>query len=408
MTRPKQPTMLGFASLLGAAVLLTACGGMPGGPGSMDTVKTEGGLVRGKGSEVHAYLGIPYAAAPTGENRWQPPQPAQRWSGTRDGSAFGPDCMQPAEYPELRGAGMSEDCLSVNVWSPAKQPGEKLPVMVWIYGGGFTYGSGSHPSYDGEALAKRGVVVVTLNYRLGLLGFMAHPELSAESATRSSGNYGLLDQIAALKWVQRNVAAFGGDAVKVTVFGQSAGAHSISTLIASPLADGLFQQAIVQSVGVMRPVASLKEAESFGASFGSSIKDLRAIPAAELVERLRKSPSRGSKITTWPTLSIVADGLVVRQPDFKAYGQGQFQKVRVMVGNVANEGGGAARNIPVKTVPEFSSYLSLNFPGFETRAHQAYAITQDSQIQQALADVYSDTLGNSLLGVRTIPRHRHT
>ena len=187
------------------------------------------------------------------------------------------------------------------------------------------------------------------------------------------------------------MAAFDDDAGKVTVFGQSAGAHSISTLIASPLVDGLFQQAIVQSVGVMRPVASLKEAESFGASFGSSIKDLRAIPAAELVERLRKSPSRGSKITTWPTLSIVADGLVVRQPDFKAYGQGQFQKVRVMVGNVANEGGGAARSIPVKTVPEFSSYLSVNFPGFETRAHQAYAITQDSQIPQALADVYSDT-----------------
>jgi para-nitrobenzyl esterase len=376
---------------MATACLATACGNVPIATGGLGVVKTEGGLVSSTGTEVHAYLGISYAAGPVGENRWRAPQPAQPWSGTRDGSKFGPDCMQPAEYPELRGAGMSEDCLSVNVWSPAKQAGEKLPVMVWIYGGGFTYGSGSHPSYDGEALARRGVVVVTLNYRVGLLGFMAHPDLSAESPSRSSGNYGLLDQIAALKWVHRNAAAFGGDAGKVTVFGQSAGAHSISTLIASPLADGLFQQAIMQSVGVMRPMSTLKEAEAYGSSFGSSIKDLRNLPAADLVERLRKAAPGESEMTRSRPLSIVADGHVVPQPDFRAYGQGQFQKVRVLVGNVANEGGGATRNLPVKTTQDLRSYLGRNFPGMENRALQAYGVAQDAQVPQALADLFSDT-----------------
>jgi para-nitrobenzyl esterase len=380
---------------VGVSLLLGACSGMPGGSlpagsGNLDVVTTDGGAVRGKGGEVRAFLGIPYAAAPTGENRWRAPKPAAKWTGVRDGSAFGPDCMQPAEYPELRGAGMSEDCLSVNVWSPARRSNEKLPVMVWIYGGGFTYGSGSHPSYDGEALAQRGVVVITLNYRLGLLGFMAHPELTAESGTQSSGNYGLLDQIAALKWVQRNVEAFGGDARKVTVFGQSAGAHSISTLIAAPMAEGLFQQAIMQSVGVMRPMASLKDAEAYGASFGTSVKALRAVPAAELVERLKNAPVRESQVTAARTLSIVADNLVVRQPDYQAYGRGQFQRIPVLVGNVSNEGGGAVRNLPVKTTADLDRYVAHNFPGLEGRARQVYGTSQDAQVPQALADVYSD------------------
>lgn len=376
---------------MATACLVAACGNVPVAADSLGVAKTDGGLVSGTGADVRAFLGIPYAAAPVGENRWRPPQPAQPWSGTRNGSKFGPDCMQPAEYPELRGAGMSEDCLSVNVWSPAKQAGEKLPVMVWIYGGGFTYGSGSHPSYDGEALARRGVVVVTLNYRVGLLGFMAHPELSAESPSRSSGNYGLLDQIAALNWVRRNAAAFGGDAGNVTVFGQSAGAHSISTLVASPLAEGLFQQAIMQSVGVMRPMSTLKEAEAYGTSVGSSIKELRKLTAAEVVERLSKAALREPEMTSSRPLSIVADGHVVRQPDYRAYGQGKFQKVRVLVGNVANEGGGATRNLAVKTTQDLRSYLGRTFPGMEGRAFQAYGVAQDAQVPQALSDLFSDT-----------------
>ncbi|MGT2509687.1 carboxylesterase family protein [Cupriavidus basilensis] len=156
---------------------------------TLQVVKAEGGDVSGIGDAVKSFRGIPYAASPEGKLRWKPPQPAQPWSGVLDGSRFGPDCPQPAEYPELRGSGMSEDCLRLNVWTPAKASTDKLPVMVWIHGGGFRYGSGSHPTYDGEALARRGVVVVTLNYRLGLLGFLAHPRLAAESPTHTSGNY---------------------------------------------------------------------------------------------------------------------------------------------------------------------------------------------------------------------------
>jgi len=235
-----------FALVLAAA--LAGCAGMVTESRLDQPVVTEGGLVAGTGSDIRAFRGIPFAAAPVGLWRWKPPQAAPAWSGVRDGSRFGPDCMQPTEYPELRGAGMSEDCLSVNVWTPAKTSGERLPVFVWIYGGGFTYGSGSHPSYDGEALARRGIVVVNFNYRMGLFGFMAHPQLSAETSTRTSGNYALMDQIAALQWVQRNVKAFGGDPARVTVAGQSAGAMAISSLMTSDKARGLFHQAILQSV----------------------------------------------------------------------------------------------------------------------------------------------------------------
>ncbi|WP_232232596.1 carboxylesterase family protein [Cupriavidus sp. amp6] len=188
-----------ISALCGAFAMSTAAAS------TLTVVKTEGGQVSGTGDTVKTFRGIPYAAAPEGGLRWKPPQAAKPWEEVLDGSRFGPDCPQPAEYPELRGAGMSEDCLRINVWTPAKASTEKLPVMVWIHGGGFRYGSGSHPSYDGEALAKRGVVVVTLNYRLGLLGFLSHPALAAESSTHTSGNYGLMDQMAALRWVKRNM-----------------------------------------------------------------------------------------------------------------------------------------------------------------------------------------------------------
>ena len=205
------------------ALVLVGCAGVVIERPLDQPVVTEGGPVAGTGSDIRAFRGIPYAKAPVGALRWKPPQAAPAWSGVHDGSRFGPDCMQPNEYPELRGSGMSEDCLSVNVWTPAKTNRERRPVFVWLYGGAFTYGSGSHPSYDGEALARRGVVVVNFNYRMGLFGFMAHPQLSSETSTRTSGNYALMDQIAALQWVQRNIAAFGGDPARVTVAGQSAG-----------------------------------------------------------------------------------------------------------------------------------------------------------------------------------------
>lgn len=384
-----QTTALTLVTALSSALLISCAA--PGGPAGLQaqTAMTDTGLVRGQGGEVQKFLGIPYAAAPTGELRWKPPQPAARWSGTRDSTAFGNYCVQPQEYPEQRGA-MSEDCLNLNVWTPAQRVQQRLPVIVWIHGGGFTYGAGSHPSYDGEALARRGVVVVTLNYRLGLLGFMAHPQLSAESAQHASGNYGLMDQTAALKWVQRNIAAFGGDPAKVTVMGQSAGAHAISTLMTSDIAQGTFQQAILQSVGVMRPTMSLQEAEQYGLRIGADLAALRRLPAGEFIGRLKQQPAARALATGRP-VSIIHDGYVVRTPDYQAYASGRFAKVPVLVGNNANEGGGATRNWPIKTVADYRNFVQQSFKGQEQAAWAAYAVASDDQVAPALAGLYSDT-----------------
>ena len=204
--------------------------------------RVESGAIRGVLEDgVSIFMGVPYAAPPLGELRWREPQPVARWKGVRGADSFAPACMQkgvsmPGEAPPT----VSEDCLYLNIWTPAAKAGERLPVIVWIHGGGYTNGSASMPLYWGDRLARRGVVVVTIAYRLGPLGFLAHADLTRESAHRTSGNYGLLDQIAALEWIKRNIAVFGGDASRVTIAGQSAGAMSVSMLMASPRAKGLF------------------------------------------------------------------------------------------------------------------------------------------------------------------------
>jgi len=211
------------------------------------TIKVEEGLLQGiYENGLTVYKGIPFAAPPVGELRWRAPQPPSKWEGIKQAVKFAPAPMQGGNPP----SGKSEDCLYLNVWTPAKSAKEKIPVLVWIYGGGFSFGSTSEPGYSGEKLAQKGVVLVSIAYRVGQLGFLTHPELSAESPYHSSGNYGLLDQIAALKWIQKNIAAFGGDPNKVTIFGESAGAISVSMLCASPLAKGyfteLFRKAVVR------------------------------------------------------------------------------------------------------------------------------------------------------------------
>src|SRR5580704_8603682 len=216
---------------------------------SAEPVRVESGLVAGTSDgSLTVYKSIPFAAPPVGELRWRAPERPRHWSGIRAADKFGPICMQSgASVPGAAEEPVSEDCLTLSIWTPTKARNEKLPVMVWIPGGGFTQESASMPLYWGDALAKRGVIVVTINYRVGLLGWLSHPELSRESEHHSSGNYGLLDQIAALAWIKRNVAAFGGDPERVTIWGQSAGSMSVSMLMASPLARGLFQRAIGQS-----------------------------------------------------------------------------------------------------------------------------------------------------------------
>src|SRR5262245_46163456 len=230
------------------------------------TVKTDAGTVSGAAASggVTAYLGIPYAAPPVGDLRWRAPQPVAHWDGVRKADEFGTSCMQnqagsrlPWTEEFMTQGPIGEDCLFLNVWTPAKSTGSKLPVMFWIYGGGFNEGSSSVAVYNGAPLATKGVVVVSANYRVGPLGFLAHPELSKESEHHVSGNYGLLDQIAALRWVRANIAFFGGDPGAVTIFGQSAGALSVTSLMRSPLAKGLFSRAIAQSGPGLLPSSAL-------------------------------------------------------------------------------------------------------------------------------------------------------
>jgi para-nitrobenzyl esterase len=259
-------------------------------------VLTDSGTISGmRANKLSVYKGIPFAAPPVGDLRWRPPVHAAHWIGTRKADAFAPACMQvgvsmPGETPPA----VSEDCLYLNIWAPAKAKAahEHLPVIVWIYGGGYINGSASMPLYWGDRLAQKRVLIVTVAYRLGPLGFLALPELTRESPHHSSGNYGLMDQIAALEWIQRNIAAFGGDPKCVTIAGQSSGSISVSILMASPLAKGLFQRAIGESGGLFEPVQlapkfllanAERDGEKYAASLGApSLKELRRLPATLL------------------------------------------------------------------------------------------------------------------------------
>lgn len=335
---------------------------------SMDQpVKLDTGLVSGaagKNPEVRVFKGIPFAAAPVGDLRWKPPQPAAKWDGVRAADQFGNSCMQggagggrgrggaakggapkgPAPAPQGEaaparagrgpaGPANSEDCLFLNVWTAAKSPAERRPVMVWLHPGGYTSGSGSSPATDGENLAMKGVVLVTINYRLGIFGFFAHPELTEESPHHASGNYAFLDQQAALAWVQRNIAGFGGDPKRVLVFGDSAGSTSIGNLAASPLSKGLFQRALGESgawLGLgIAPVPKLADAEKSGVQTAErmgakSLAELRAKPAAEVLAAGGRS-------------GPVIDGWFLPDDPANIYAQGKQNDVPLLLGSNKDE-----------------------------------------------------------------------
>ena len=335
---------LRLAGALGAALLLNAT--LDAAP-----VRVEGGLLSGVAADgVIAYKGIPYAAPPVGDLRWRAPQPAAPWPGVRAADAYGHDCMQepfPSDAAPL-GTPPAEDCLYANVWAPEKSASPKLPVMVWIHGGGFVNGGASPAVYDGRHFARRGVVFVSFNHRLGRFGFFAHPALSAENPKGPLGNYGYLDQIAALKWVQKNVAAFGGDPGNVTVFGESAGGGSVHTLMVSPLAKGLFHKAIVESGGgraggIMAP-RSLKEAEAVGVAFAklagvtgedaAALAALRKLPAPDLVRGLNLMSMRQQR-DTWS--GPMTDGQIVVEEPETAFRAGRQASVPYMVGANSRE-----------------------------------------------------------------------
>jgi para-nitrobenzyl esterase len=302
---------------------------------AQESVRVDGGMLAGKpgkSAEIRVYKAIPFAAPPVGELRWRAPVAAKKWEGVRAADRFSPTCMQVpySEGSPFRTAPeeTSEDCLYLNVWTGAKAATERRPVMVWIHGGALTRGSGSTSVYDGEALAKQGVVVVTINYRLGLFGFLALPELTKESAQHASGNYGILDQIAALEWVRKNIAAFGGDVSRVTIFGESAGSWSVNSLVASPLAKGLFARAIGESGALFAALPKLAEAEKSGAQAvgGASLAELRAKPAAEL-SKMGGEQARPN-IDSW----VLPDQVMA------IFGAGKQNDVPVLIGSNADEG----------------------------------------------------------------------
>src|SRR5512139_4106413 len=334
-----RPTNLRPTGALGAALILAAT--LDAAP-----VRTEGGLVSGLVADgVVAYKGVPYAAPPVGDLRWRAPQPAPPWPGVRAADAYGHDCMQepfPSDAAPL-GTPPAEDCLYVNVWAPEKPASAKLPVMVWIHGGGFVNGGASPAVYDGSHFARRGAVFVSFNHRLGRFGYFAHPALTKESPGGPLGNYGYLDQIAALRWVQKNAPAFGGDPGNVTVFGESAGGGSVLMLMTSPLARGLFHKAIVESGGgraggIMKP-KTLAEAEAVGVAFAkakgvagddaAALAALRKLPEAEVVMGLNMM-SMGPQATTYSGPMI--DGKIVTAEAETVIRSGQHAKVPLMIG----------------------------------------------------------------------------
>jgi para-nitrobenzyl esterase len=332
------------------------------------------------------FKGIPYAEAPIGELRWRPPLPVKPWDGIRDATSFSPPCAQNRGGEILENS--REDCLYLNVWTPKFSTGARLPVMVWIHGGGNYGGTASANNFDGQDLARHGVVLVTLNYRLTIFGFLAHPELTRESPHHSSGNYGLLDQIAALQWVHDNVGQFGGDSGNVTIFGQSAGAVDANVLMTSPLAKGLFQRVIAESgtvtrnpdalsmsmtaLGTLMPVKNgpvtysdaptLQEAEQAGAKFGASVKDLRKMSAEELL-KLTAQP----RMSIGPANGVVVDGWVFPKSPAEVFVRGEEQRVPLLIGNNARE-----RTPPQTTTDDLKKAMDAMYGPLASRAVALY------------------------------------
>jgi len=368
-------------------------------------VKTPSGPLRGLQAEgVRVFRGVPFAQPPVGDLRFRAPQPVMPWKQVRNAMEFA-----PAAYQQDKSHRLSEDCLYLNIWAPKAERGEKLPVMVKIHGGGYYGGTGSQGGDDGASLTRRGVIVLTINYRLGIFGFFSHPELTQESSQHASGNYGLLDMVAALQWVQRNIAAFGGDPGNVTIFGESAGSMAVSALMASPLARGLFHKAIGESgsiLSVARPQTTRAQAEAAGmkfaeAAFGTtSLEKLRALSAQQLLDASLQ-PSR-------QPARVVVDGCFLPQDSLAIYTAGQQSHVPLLAGWNLDEGGQEAllgKDAP--TLANFQARAKARFGEQAAAFLQAYAATNDSEAKRAAKDFG----GDQFMGFNTwkwIELHRQT
>ncbi len=393
--------------------ILLATGSLPARAALNQPVKTASGMLQGspgKNPSVTAFLGVPFAAPPIGNLRWRGPQTYSSWSGVRHADKFGNICMQNPlkagsfyqvefyEKPEP----MSEDCLYLNLWTAASSASEKRPVMVWIHGGGFVEGSGSLASFNGESLAAEGVVIVTINYRLGVFGFLSHPELSQESPFHASGNYGLLDQLQALKWVKANIQNFGGDPGNVTIFGQSAGATSVLNLCASPLAKGYFQRAIVQSGGFTQ-ASDRKTQEAAGLNFAEragvdSIAGLRAKPAAE-IQRIAIPPPDGTSANIsrfWPYV----DGYFLTVAPQEVFREGGENTHSLLAGSNANEG---TTLVPTPvTEAQMRSRIQSRYGSRAEEYFKVYPVHSDQEAWQASMDAIRDYMAGTALEIARV------
>ncbi len=383
-----------------------------------DPIKVEGGKISGAvvgtTPAIRVYKGIPFAAPPVGDLRWKAPEKIVPWEGVRACTEFSAGCVQPRSpipLPGLNAPTASEDCLYLNVWTPAKSEKDKLPVMVWIHGGGFTMGTAGVPMYDGEALARKGVILVTINYRLGPFGFMAHPALTKESKHHSSGNYGLLDQIAGLEWVKKNIGQFGGDSKNVTIFGESAGGVSVSLLMVSPLAKGLFHRAIAESgAATLLPLRHLKESnagretcEDQGITIAKALgcdtaaDPLAAMRAKSSEEVLNAGPktslTAGSIFASsaFPFWAIV-DGWVIPDDPDKLFKSGKQADVPFMVGTNADEGSMFTMMLPIRDTAGYETLMRTNFANRADEVMKIYPAADASQIKPALNDMLTNAL----------------
>lgn len=372
-------------------ILQSAANAQPGDP-ALSSAKTVNGTIIGEidSNNIRTFKGIPFAQPPVGDLRWKAPQPVKNWTGVRKARKFGPRAMQLPLFGDMnfRSDGMSEDCLYLNVWTPAKAAGAKLPVLVYFYGGGSVAGDGSEPRYDGESMATKGIVAVTVNYRLGVFGFLAHPELSKETSYHGSGDYAYLDQNAALQWVQKNIAAFGGDPARVTIAGESAGSTSVCVQVASPISKGLFSAAIGESGAMVgsSKATPMADGEKVGLKFvadlgKTTIADMRAIPAEELLQATAKAAR----------FPVVIDGYFLNKTPMDIYMASEQSKVPLLAGwNSAEVGYQSLLGKDEPTLENYKKAVEKIYGEKSTDILKLYAASTDEEVAKAATDLASD------------------
>jgi para-nitrobenzyl esterase len=377
------------------AVFSVAAGARPAAPTAASATLDSGKLAGNEKDGMMSFLGIPYASPPTGDLRWRAPQPVKSWQGTRQATEFGPVCRQTADWMK---APQSEDCLTLNVWAPVNKASKPYPVLVYIHGGGLVSGSGSDWGPEGgKSIVQNGMIFVMMNYRLGVFGFFAHPELSADASDHASGNQGFRDQIAALQWIKRNIAAFGGDPDRITIAGESSGGDSVTALTVSPLAKGLFQRGIAES-GVINPLAGKASAERLGKELGETLRaphlgDLRKLSAEDLLKQ------------DWrPTPNL--DGAVFTEQPQQSFAAGHQNEVPVLLGWNADEGVDGA---PPVTAANYESQLQKGFgPQVVPFALARYPGKTDAQATASAQRLADDWVGQQHFSWATMQQKTNT